>query len=250
MRLKNKKALITGASSGIGAATAKLFAKEGAKVFITDVNVNDGNSVVEEIISKGGRAIFLEHDVRSENDWKKVMENILDAEGQLDILVNNAGYSGSTTEDSMDLKAFETLMDINIKGVFLGLKAVVPAMRESGGGSIINISSVSGNVGQHKVHIGYNGSKGAVRLMTKSSAVQNGDAGIRVNSVHPGIMPLMKSVTISQAPAAQESIKARIPLGRPGKPIEVGYAILFLASEESSYITGSEIHVDGGYLAG
>jgi len=249
MRLAGKVALITGAASGIGAATAGLFAQEGATVFVTDVTVADGEQVVEQINADGGKASFIKHDVSSEEEWTSAVKQVLDQEGRLDILVNNAGYSGSTTEDSMDLGAFEILMNVNIKGVFLGLKSVIPAMREAGGGSIVNISSISGNTGQHRVHIGYNGSKGAVRMMTKASATQNGDAGVRVNSVHPGIMPLMKSVSMKQPPAAQESVLGRIPLGRAGETTEVGHAILFLASDDASYITGAELYVDGGYLA-
>ena len=249
MRLEGKIALITGAASGIGAATAGLFAQEGATVYVTDVTEDDGKQVVDQIKADGGKASFIKHDVASEEEWEAAVKQVLDNEGRLDILVNNAGYSGSTTEDSMDLGAFEILMNVNIKGVFLGLKAVIPTMREAGGGSIVNISSISGNLGQHKVHIGYNGSKGAVRLMTKASATQNGDAGIRVNSVHPGIMPLMKSVTISRPAEAQNAVMARIPLGRAGKTIEVGHAVLFLASDDASYISGAELYVDGGYLA-
>ena len=250
MRLDGKVAIVTGGASGIGAATAALFAKEGAITVITDVTESDGHQVVDSIKAEGGRASFQKLDVTSEEDWNTVVGQVLEQEGRIDVLVNNAGYSGSTTEDSMDLEAFNILMDVNVRGVFLGMRAVIPAMREAGGGSIVNISSISGNVGQQRVHVGYNASKGAVRIATKAAAVQNGSAGIRVNSVHPGIMPLMKSVTLSQPPAAQNSVMARIPLGRVGKTTEVGHAVLFLASDDASYITGAELYVDGGYLAG
>ena len=250
MRLDGKVAIVTGGASGIGAATAALFAKEGAITVITDVTESDGHQVVDSIKAEGGRASFQKLDVTSEEDWNTVVGQVLEQEGRIDVLVNNAGYSGSTTEDSMDLEAFNILMDVNVRGVFLGMRAVIPAMQEAGGGSIVNISSISGNVGQQRVHVGYNASKGAVRIATKSAAVQNGSAGIRVNSVHPGIMPLMKSVKLSQSPAAQSTVMARIPLGRVGKTTEVGHAVLFLASDDASYITGAELYVDGGYLAG
>ena len=149
----------------------------------------------------------------------------------------------------LDTDAWDTLMDVNAKGVFLGMKHAIPEMRRSGGGSIINISSISGFVGQEYVHMGYNASKGAVRIMTKTAAARYAREGIRVNSVHPGIMPPMGTSTVTAAPETRERMLAQVPMGREGRREEVGYAVLFLASDEASYITGTEIVVDGGYLA-
>lgn len=250
MRLDGKIAIVTGAASGMGAEEARLFAREGATVIAADVMEDTGREVADEITGSGGKATFARLDVASEDDWSAVVSRTVEREGRVDILVNNAGFTGSSTEDSMDLGAFNTLMDVNLRGVFLGMRAVVPVMRENGGGSIVNISSISGNIGQDVVHIGYNATKGGVRIITKAAAVQNGRHGIRVNSVHPGIMPPMRTVKLTTHPALREQWMARIPLGRTGEPIEVANAVLFLASDEASYITGAELYVDGGYLAG
>ena len=250
VRLAGKTALITGAASGMGAAEAKLFAREGATVIVTDVTEDMGQQVAAQIEGDGDSATFVRLDVTSEDDWNEVVSQTVEQEGRLDILVNNAGFTGSSTEDSMDLGAFETLMAVNVRGVFLGMKTAIPVMRDAGGGSIVNISSISGNVGQDVVHVGYNASKGAVRIATKAAAVQNGKEGIRVNSVHPGIMPPMRTARLTADPVQREKMIARVPMGREGEPEEVAYAVLFLASDEASYITGAELYVDGGYLAG
>ncbi len=250
MRLAGKIAIVTGAASGMGAEKARLFAREGATVIATDVTEDMGREVADGIASSGGKAVFERHDVASEDDWNAVVSRTVEREGRIDVLVNNAGFTGSSTEDSMDLGAFDTLMDVNLRGVFLGMRAVIPVMRGNGGGSIVNISSISGNIGQDIVHIGYNATKGGVRAITKAGAVQNGKYGIRVNSVHPGIMPPMRTVKLTAHPALRERWMAQIPMGRPGEPVEVANAVLFLASDEASYITGAELYVDGGYLAG
>ena len=250
VRLAGKTALITGAASGMGAAEAKLFAREGATVIVTDVTEDMGQQVAAQIEGDGDSATFVRLDVTSEDDWNEVVSQTVEQEGRLDTLVNNAGFTGSSTEDSMDLGAFETLMAVNVRGVFLGMKTAIPVMRDAGGGSIVNISSISGNVGQDVVHVGYNASKGAVRIATKAAAVQNGKEGIRVNSVHPGIMPPMRTARLTADPVQREKMIARVPMGREGEPEEVAYAVLFLASDEASYITGAELYVDGGYLAG
>ncbi len=250
MRLDGKIAIVTGAASGMGAEEVRLFAREGATVVATDVAEARGREVAGDIVASGGKATFMRHDVASEDDWSAVVSRTVEREGRVDVLVNNAGFTGSSTEDSMDLGAFDTLMDVNLRGVFLGMRAVIPVMRGQGGGSIVNISSISGNIGQDVVHVGYNATKGGVRLVTKAAAVQNGGDGIRVNSVHPGIMPPMRTARLTADPALRERWMARIPLGRAGEPIEVANAVLFLASDEASYITGAELYVDGGYLAG
>src|ERR687894_213500 len=169
--------------------------------------------------------------------------------GRLDILVNNAGVSGSSGVDLFDTAAWDKVMEVNAKGVFLGLKYAIPAMRQAGGGSIVNISSISGFVGQDYIHMAYNASKGAVRLMTKSAAVQHAKDGIRVNSVHPGVMPPMRTSRVTANAEQRQRMLAQVPMGREGRREEVGYAVLFLASDEASYITGTELVVDGGYLA-
>jgi len=169
--------------------------------------------------------------------------------GKLDILVNNAGISGTYTSDLASTEAWDRLMDINAKGAFLGMKHAVPAMKRAGGGAIVNISSISGFAGQLGVHMAYNASKGAVRLMTKAGAVQWARDNIRVNSVHPGFMPAMRTSVGSAKPEWREKALAGVPMRREGKVEEVAYAVLFLASDEASYITGTELVVDGGFLA-
>jgi NAD(P)-dependent dehydrogenase (short-subunit alcohol dehydrogenase family) len=250
MRLKDKVALITGAASGMGAATAKLFAREGAKaVVVADVMDAEGAAVVAEIEKAGGRASFLHLDVTDEAQWKSVVDKTVAAHGKLDVLVNNAGISGSAFEDLYDTAAWHKLMGINSTGVFLGMKYGTAAMKKNGGGSVINLSSISGIVGQGYIHVGYNASKGAVRLITKSGAAQHGREGIRVNSVHPGLMPPMRTSGRTADPTTRAKTLKGVPMGRAGEVDEVAYAILFLASDESSYVTGAELVVDGGWTA-
>jgi NAD(P)-dependent dehydrogenase (short-subunit alcohol dehydrogenase family) len=247
MRLQGKVALITGGAHGMGAAEAKLFAREGARVVVADVRDGDGKTVVDEIAGAGGQARFVRLDVTREAEWQHAVGYTVDAFGKLDILVNNAGISGGIDADIMSTSAYDRLMDVNAKGVFLGMKHAIPAMQKAGGGSIVNISSISGIAGQAVVHMGYNASKAAVRLMTKSAAVQQALNGIRVNSVHPGVMPPM--LTSSVDPEVRAKLLRPVPMKREGRVEEVAYAVLFLASDEASYITGAELVVDGGYLA-
>jgi NAD(P)-dependent dehydrogenase (short-subunit alcohol dehydrogenase family) len=245
MRLKDKVAIVTGGAGGMGACTAKLFAKEGAKVVLADVIDGDGQAVAREI---GNAALYQHLDVTNEREWEALIATTLKAFGRLDILVNNAGISGSDP-DLFDTDIWDRLMDINAKGVFLGMKMAVPEMRKAGGGSIVNISSISGFVGQRVVHMGYNASKGAVRLMTKAVAVQFARENIRVNSVHPGVMPPMRTSKLTGDPEVRKKLISAIPMGRAGRIEEVANATLFLASDDASYITGTELVVDGGYLA-
>ena len=248
MRLKDKIAIVTGAASGMGASTAKLFADEGAKVIVTDLAIDDGTSVADEIASDGGEALFLKLDIAREADWKSAVSEIIATYGQIDVLINNAGISGSHP-DRLNTNTWDEQMNIYAKGAFLGMQAVIPIMQKAGRGSIVNISSISGFVGQAYVHMGYNAAKGAIRLATKSAAVQFAPDGIRVNSVHPGIMPPMKNAMMSADPEGRRLRIAAIPARREGRVEEVAYANLFLASDEASYITGIELPVDGGYLA-
>lgn len=249
MRLQGKVAIVTGGASGMGEAEALLFAKEGAKVVVADLLETEAQRVVASIAAHGGEARFLRLDVTSEADWQETIATTVTTFGRLDILVNNAGISGSADADLLNTRTWDTLMAVNAKGVFLGVKYAIPAMQQAGGGSIINISSISGFAGQTYTHMGYNASKGAVRILTKSAAVQYAKVGIRVNSVHPGIMPPMRTSRGTADPEVRAQMIAQVPMGREGRREEVAYAVLFLASDESSYITGTEIVVDGGFLA-
>jgi len=245
MRLKDKVAIVTGAAGGMGACTAKLFAKEGARVVLADMIDADGQAVAREI---GNTALYQHLDVTKESEWEALLAATSKAFGKLDILVNNAGISASDP-DLFSTDIWDRVMDINAKGVFLGMKMAVPEMRKNGGGSIVNISSISGFVGQRIVHMGYNASKGAVRLMTKAVAVQFARDNVRVNSVHPGVMPPMRTSKLTGDPEVRKKLISAIPMGRAGRIEEVANASLFLASDEAGYITGTEIVVDGGFLA-
>ncbi len=248
MRLANKVALISGGASGMGRSEATIFAQEGARVVIGDILEAEGRDVVDHITKAGGQARFVKLDVTSEASWQAAVQAAVTAFGKLDILVNNAGISGSGP-DTMSVTVWDTVMDINAKGVFLGMKYAIPAMQRAGGGAIVNISSISGFVGQNRIHMAYNASKGAVRIMTKSAAVQYAEAGIRVNSVHPGVMPPMRTSQASADPEWRAKMLRAVPLRREGRVEEVANAVLFLASDEASYITGTELVVDGGLLA-
>ena len=249
MRLEGKVALITGGASGMGRSEAEIFAREGAKVVVGDILQAEGSEVVRDIEKAGGQARFVKLDVTSEADWQAAIAAAVSTFGKLNVLVNNAGISGTFDPDLMSVKAWDTLMNINAKGVFLGMKYAIPAMQGAGGGAIVNISSISGIVGQDVVHMAYNASKGAVRIMTKSAAVQNARHGIRVNSVHPGMLPPMRTSKATADPAIRAKMIAPVPMKREGRVEEVAYAVLFLASDEASYITGTELVVDGGYTA-
>lgn len=249
MRLAGKVALITGGASGMGASMVRVFAGEGAKVAVADMLEEEGGKVVDEIIRANGAAIFQKLDVTSEAEWQAAIAASLAAFGKLDILVNDAGISGSAVDDLFDTAAWQRLMAVNASGTFLGMKYAIPAMQKAGGGSIVNISSISGVTGQRGIHVGYNASKGAVRTLTKAAAVQHGRDNIRVNSVHPGLMPPMRTSGRTADPAVRAKMLEGVPLRRAGRVEEVANAVLFLASDEASYITGVELYVDGGFLA-
>jgi NAD(P)-dependent dehydrogenase (short-subunit alcohol dehydrogenase family) len=246
MRLAGKVAIITGAASGMGAATARMFAREGAKVVIADVMEHEGRQVADAI---GTAAHFEKLDVTNEENWEAVVAATVKRFGKLDVLVNNAGISGSAEQDLYSTPAWHRIMEINATGVFLGIKHAIPAMIVNGGGSIVNLSSVAGIIGSEGIHMAYNASKAAVRLMTKSVAVQHARHKIRANSVHPGMMPPMRTSGRTADPATREQRLRSVPMRRAGEVDEVAYAVLFLASDEASYITGSEVHVDGGAIA-
>jgi NAD(P)-dependent dehydrogenase (short-subunit alcohol dehydrogenase family) len=234
----------------MGAATARLFGREGAAmVFVADLLDKEGAEVVDSINKAGGKARYLHLDVTDEAGWQAAIAEIEKSAGGLDVLVNNAGISGSAEQDLYDTAAWNRLMNINATGVFLGMKHGIALMKKRGKGSVINLSSVSGIVGQGFIHVGYNASKGAVRLITKSGAAQHGRDNIRVNSVHPGLMPPMRTSGRTADPETRAKTLKGVPLGRAGEVDEVAYAILFLASDESSYVTGAELVVDGGWTA-
>ena len=249
MRLEGKVAIISGGARGQGAAEAKMFAREGAKVVFGDILDDEGKQVEAEINETGGDATYINLDVTDEDAWKRAVDTAVERYGKVDILVNNAGVAFWTFGDDASVEDWDTVMDINAKGVFLGTKAVIPAMRDAGGGSIVNISSISGMIGQATIHPGYNASKGAVRLLTKSTAIQYAKEGIRCNSVHPGPVRTLMTERGWGTEEGIERNQRNTPLGRYADPDEIASGVLFLASEESSYMTGSELVIDGGVTA-
>lgn len=256
MRLQGKVALVTGAAMGLGAAFAKALAEEGAAVALCDVNVEEGEARAAEIRHAGGTALFVSLDVTSEDGWVTALSQVKDELGGLNVVVNNAGIAAGGTVADTTLEDWNKALAVNLTGVFLGNKHTIPHMAESGGGSIINISSIFGQVSDSLV-CAYSASKGGVRSLTKSAALYCAEAqnGIRVNSVHPGfVMTPMVANAASQVPAEiAEPYMARTvgqtPLGRIGEPEDLTGAIVFLASDDSRFLTGSEVTVDGGFTA-
>ena len=246
MRLEGKVALISGGARGMGAEEALLFAREGAKVVIADV-LDEGRDIAAQI--GGGQAIFARLDVTNEGDWQRAVSLAEEVYKRLDILVNNAGVSAVGGIEDTTEEEWDRVMAVNAKGVFLGTKYAIPAMQRAGGGSIINISSQLGIVAMNESSPQYIASKGAVRLLTKSTAIQYAADGIRCNSVHPG--PIVTPMTEGRRsdPAVRELMTSRIPLGRYGEAIDVAYGVLYLASDEASFVTGSELVIDGGWVA-
>jgi len=254
-RLKDKIVLVTGAASGIGLASVEACAREGAVVIISDVNSKEGEAQAQRLVVDGLAVEFVQQDVASEADWRRVVDEILRRHGRLDVLVNNAGIVVIAPIEQETLEGWRRTQAVNMEGVFLGSREAVRAMKD-GGGSIVNISSIEGIVGGPMVPA-YNAAKGGVRLLTKSVALHCAQQGyrIRVNSVHPGYVgtPLVTNalgaLPPDQAAALHQDLLGRIPMGRLGEPREIANVVLFLASDESSYMTGSELVVDGGYTA-
>jgi|TARA_B100000809_G_scaffold210055_1_gene213224 NAD(P)-dependent dehydrogenase (short-subunit alcohol dehydrogenase family) len=248
MRLEGKVALITGAARGQGAAEARMFAEEGAKVILADVTDQEGMAVAAEIAEAGGDALYVHLDVTNEDEWESAVKSAVASFGKLDILVNNAGIwrRGHVLETSSE--QWDDIMDVNAKGVFLGTKAAIPAMRKAGGGSIINISSTAGLVGS-KTSAAYSASKGAVRIFTKSTAVQYAAEGIRANSIHPGPIDTDMGDQVWPDATSREAAVARTAIARIGTADDIAYGALYLASDESSFVTGSELVIDGGVTA-
>lgn len=251
MRLAGKTAIVSGGAHGMGAVESRLLAREGAKVVIADIRDDDGRRVEAEINEAGGESVYVPTDVISEASWVNVVAEAVSRFGRLDVLVNNAGISSRAVPDEDSLESWTRIMDVNARGVFLGTKQAIAQMRQNGGGSIVNISSIAGLVGMTSGHPAYNASKGAVRIFTKAMAVRYGRDNIRVNSVHPGYMPpMMGNVAAETVREGRRAMLAeQVPLGREGRQEEVANAVLFLASDEASYITGAELVVDGGFTA-
>ena len=254
-RVAGKVALISGAATGLGQSMAVRLSAEGARVAVADIDTARGNDVVAEIQSAGGEAVFVSLDVTNEEAWRAAVAAVESAYGRLDILVNNAGIAIAESVDKMSLKDWRAVMAVNIDGVFLGTKHAVAAMRRAGGGSIINISSILGLTGEEKLSA-YCASKGAVRLFTKAVALECARDGsaIRVNSIHPGyIHTAMMEDTCRRDYGDIRTGLAELgklhPIGRVGEPEEIAAGVLYLASDESKFVTGSELAIDGGYTA-
>lgn len=254
-RVKGKVALVTGSASGIGKATVTLLAKEGAKVIVSDINVSGGREAANQIKKDGGQAIFIKLDVTKERDWSNAITKIVDKYGRLDVLVNNAGVCISRSIENSTMVDYNYIFSVDIAGVFLGVKYAFGTMKKTGGGSIVNISSGAG-IKATKDSSLYCAAKGAVRLFTKSAAIEGGkigyDLNIRVNSIHPGVVetPLKWSLDKCFGDKAENQAKldAMIPIGHTAQPIDIANAVLFLASDESSYATGAEFCIDGGWI--
>lgn len=245
-RVKGKVALVTGAAMGMGKTHAELLAEEGAKVIVTDMDEAAGKKVVAGIRKAGGKADFYKLDVTSEAQWKSVVAKVVKADRTIDVLVSNAGIFVMKPVEDTTTQDWDRVFDVNVKGVFFGTRYVLPVMRKARKGSIINISSIYGINGAPGA-AAYEASKGAVRLFSKACAADLAKFGIRVNSVHPGVIDTPMTKDLLADPAIKKAILGTTILGRPAKPREVSYAVLFLASDESSFVHGAEIVVDGGY---
>jgi len=253
-RVKGKVALVTGGGKGIGKSACLLLAREGAAVAVTDIDEEAGREVAEEIRRQGGKAEFYRLDVSSEEEVKEVMAAVAEKFGRLDILVNNAGIAGiNKPTDQIPEEEWDKVIRVNINGVFLCTKHAVPRMKKAGGGSIINLSSIYGLVGAPDLPP-YHASKGAVRLMTKTDAMLYAGDRIRVNSIHPAYIwtPLVEELA-EQSPDGKEAFRRGLdekhPIGHIGEPDDIGYGVVYLASDESKFVTGSELVIDGGYTA-
>ena len=255
-RVRDKIAIVTGGALGLGAASARMLAREGATVVLTDLKDHEGQAVARDINAKGGKALYLHHDVASEQDWQSVIDRTIKEFGRLDVLVNNAGVGVGAPPEEQTLEQWRWLMSINLDGVFLGTKHAILAMKQHPpkGGSIINLSSIEGLVGDPNLGA-YNASKGGVRLYTKSVALYCAKSGlnIRVNSIHPGYIwtPMVENYLKENGDVAEgrKAVDAMHPIGHVGEPDDIAYGIVYLASDESKFVTGSELVIDGGYTA-
>lgn len=245
-RVAGKVALITGAAGGMGAAHARALAREGAKVAITDIATDAGEQLAAELRSGGSDASYHHHDVTDPGAWRTVVSTVARTHGPIDVLVNNAGIQARSAGIDADDDEWNKVIAVNQRGVFLGMQAVVPAMARNGGGSIINVASVAALVGL-RGSIPYQASKAAVLGLTRGAAVSYGPDNIRVNAICPGL--IITAMTETASPSAVAAMKAQIPLGRDGRPEEIAAVVVFLASDESSYLTGVALPIDGGFVA-
>ncbi len=248
-RLDGKVALITGGAKGQGAVETRMFVREGASVVFGDILDDAGKKLEAEIRASGGKATYVHLDVTRETDWRAAVATAVQAYGKLTVLVNNAGILLRAKIEAMSEAEWDRIMAVNVKGVFLGTKHAIPALRQAGGGSIINISSTAGLVASPGETAAYIASKGAVRLFTKATAIQHAQENIRCNSVHPGPIATDMIKDMLESPAMLAARMRRLPMGRVGTPEDVAYGVLYLASDESSYMTGSELVIDGGTTA-
>ncbi len=249
-RLDGKVVVISGGARGQGAVEARMVAREGAKVVLGDVLDDEGKKVEAEISEAGNEATYVHLDVTMEDDWRAAIETAVSLYGKLDVLVNNAGILLRHSIEETTGEEWDRIMAINAKGVFLGTKHAIPAMRRAGGGSIINISSVAGLVGSPSDTAAYTATKGAVRLFTKATAIQQAKDNIRCNSVHPGPIETPMIQDMLADPAQLAARMRRLPMGRVGRPEDIAFGVLYLASDESSFVTGTELVIDGGLTAG
>ena len=248
-RLEGKVALISGGARGQGAVEARMFAEEGASVVIGDILDEQGRQTEAELQELGYQVTYVHLDVTNESDWQSAVQTAVSAYGKLDILLNNAGILIRKNIEETTVEDWDRIFAVNSKGVFLGTKAAIPVMRENGGGSIINISSTAGLVGSPNGSASYTATKGSVRLFTKSTAIQHARDGIRCNSIHPGPIETDMIADTLNDPDNMALRMQRLPLGRIGKPSEIAYGAIYLASDESSFVTGSELVIDGGTTA-
>ncbi|GGW35002.1 MULTISPECIES: SDR family oxidoreductase [Flavobacteriaceae] len=254
-RVKNKVAIVTGGASGLGKSSAILLAREGAKIVVTDIDEEDGKKVVQQIKANGGEAIFIKQDVSKEDEWKNVIETTLKTFGKLHILANSAGIGLGGTVEEVTLEDWKNLIDVNLNGTFLGTQYGIKGMKETGeGGSIINFSSIEGLIGDPNLPA-YNASKGGVTIFTKSAALHcaRQGYGIRINSIHPAYIwtPMVENFLKAQGNVEEgkKQLESLHPVGHLGEPDDIGYGVVYLASDESKFMTGSELVIDGGYTA-
>jgi NAD(P)-dependent dehydrogenase (short-subunit alcohol dehydrogenase family) len=247
-RLDGRVALITGAASGIGKATAHRLASEGAFVLITDIQVEAGEATIKEINATGGKATFFKHDVTSETEWEAACAEAVEKLGSLDILVNNAGMGDIKPIEETTLAEWDRTVAIDQTGVFLGMKIAAPHLKKSQHASVINISSIFGTSGGFGVSPAYHAAKGAVRTLTKNVALHWATEGIRVNSIHPGFIatPILEQ---SRNTPIWDGMTALTPMGVLGRPEDIAAGVAYLASDDAAFITGLELYIDGGYMA-
>lgn len=249
MDLQGKVAIVTGGASGIGAATVEALCTEGAQVVITDVNDELGRALAKRLTDDGKSVRYQRLDVTDEAQWERAIADTVRELGRVDILVNNAGIGTFADVEQETREGWEKVIAVNQTSVWLGMKHVIPAMRGAGGGSIVNVSSIFGAVGGFGASVAYHAAKGAVRLITKNAAIRYAKEGIRINSMHPGFVDTPLIEVIKGTPTEQ-SILQNTPLGRLARPQEIGDVIAFLCGPKASYMTGSEVYVDGGWTAG